>query len=125
MMQVESPSLIVSAYLSAFYSGDFDRARTVVDDMFTFEGPFLKTSGKDPFFKGAEGLRTIVNGQRTLRQWIDGNEVCTLHTVTLETVIGSAEIVMSEWHTVNRGKIVAGNLVFDTAAFRAIVLTGT
>jgi hypothetical protein len=39
----------------------------------------------------------------------------------LETPNGSGAVTMSERHTVQNGKLVAARVVFDTAAFRAIV----
>lgn len=122
MTQVQnSPSVAVDTYLSAFYSGKFATASSVVADEFSFEGPFIKTQSKDSFFDGAEGLRGIVRGHRTLRQWVDGNDVCTIYDVALETPLGFGSVTMSEWHSVRGAQLVSGRVFFDSAAFRALV----
>jgi len=96
---------IVSDYLTALYAGDFDTARALVTDDFSFRGPFIETSGKDAFFKGAEGLKRIARGHSLLRQWVDGDNVCS----------------MSEWHAVRGGQLASGLVLFDSAAFRKLV----
>ena len=122
MTQVKnSPSVAVDTYLCAFYSGDFAAASSVVADEFAFEGPFIKTQSKKSFFDGAEGLRAIVRGHRTLRQWADGNDVCTIYDVALETLLGSGTVTMCEWHHVRGGQLISGRVFFDSAAFRAFV----
>ena len=122
MTQVRnSASFAVDTYLTAFYSGDFAAASSVVADEFIFVGPFIKTQSKKSFFDGAEALRAIVRGHCTLRQWVDGDEVCTVYDVTLETPLGSGIVSMSEWHNVREGQLVTGRVFFDSAAFRAFV----
>jgi hypothetical protein len=116
-----SPAGVVNAYLEGFYSGDFEAARLNVADSFSFEGPFLQVEGKDAFFAGAEGLRSIVRGHRLLRQWVDGDDVSSLYQVDLETPAGKGSVLMSEWHRVTGGQLVSGRIVFDTAVFRRLV----
>lgn len=112
---------VVGEYLGAFYRGDFERAKSVVAEDFSFTGPFLQVQGKDAFFAGAEGLRGIVRGHRVLRQWEAGPEVSSLYEVDIETPLGHGSVLMSEWHTVEDDRLVAGRVVFDTASFRALV----
>lgn len=122
-MDEQDPSKIVDTYLRAFYSGDFEAARAVVADEFSFQGPFLQIEGKDGFFDGAEGLRRIVTGHRLLRRWQDGPDVCSWYDVEIKTPTGRGSILMSEWHTVRQNRLVSGRVVFDTADFRALVPT--
>jgi limonene-1,2-epoxide hydrolase len=111
----------VNAYLTAFYAGDFARARELVADDFRFEGPFVRVQGKDAFFAGAEGLRGVVGGHRMVRQWVDGADVSSIYEVALRAGAGRGEVLMSEWHTVSDGRLVSGRVTFDTAAFRALL----
>jgi hypothetical protein len=117
---VDAASL-VTEYLTAFYTGDFDRAGATVAPDFSFQGPFLEVQGRDKFFAGAQGLQPIVRGHRLLRQWIDGTEVCSIYDVTLETPKGTGSVPMSEWHTVRAGQLAAARVLFDAAAFRALL----
>ena len=112
---------VVNTYLTSFYSGDFDKAGTVVSEDFVFVGPFLQVESKELFFQGAEGLRPIVRGHRLLRQWSDSNNVSSIYDVDLETPAGAGSIVMSEWHKLRDGELVSGRIIFDTAAFRTLV----
>lgn len=112
---------VVNAYLTAFTSGDFDKARTLVADGFSFHGPFLKADNKEAFFAGASRLAPIVRGYRLVRQWEDGDDVCSMYEFKVETPVGAGSVLMSEWHTVRDGQLIASRLVFDTAAFRAFV----
>jgi SnoaL-like domain len=112
---------VVVEYLTAFYTGDFDRARTLLAPNFSFRGPFLQIQGRDGFFAGAQGLRPIVRGHRLLRQWVDGTEVCSIYDVTLETPSGSGSVPMSEWHTVHAGRLTTALVLFDTTAFRSLL----
>jgi hypothetical protein len=112
---------VVAEYLTAFYTGDFDRAQAVVAPTFSFRGPFLQAQGRDAFFAGAQGLRPIVRGHRMLRQWVDGAEVCSIYDVTLETRSGTGSLPMSEWHTVHDGRLTTALVLFDAIAFRALL----
>jgi predicted SnoaL-like aldol condensation-catalyzing enzyme len=112
---------LATEYLTAFYRGEFDRARAVVAEEFSFRGPFLQVDGRDAFFAGAEGLKPIVRGHRMVRQWEDGADVCSLFEANLQTPAGTGSVLMSEWHIIRGGRLTSGRVVFDTAAFRALV----
>lgn len=122
MTQVtSSPTEVVNAYLTAFYSADFATAQSLVADTFAFRGPFLQVETRQDFFNGAAGLRPIVRGHRLVRQWHDGEDVCSMYEVQIETPGTAGSVLMSEWSTVRDGQLVAARLVFDTGAFRALV----
>jgi SnoaL-like domain len=112
---------VVNQYLTSFYSGDFETAKSVVADDFSFRGPFLQVDGKEQFFAGAEGLRQIVRGHRLLRQWVDGDDVSTTYEVDFVTPAGEGSVLMSEWHILRHTQLGSGRVTFDSAAFRALV----
>lgn len=113
----------MNRYLSAFYVGDFEGARLLVNESFSFEGPFLSVDGRDAFFEGAEGLKAIVRGHRVLRQWEEDDEVSTVYELDLETPVGSGTVPMAEWHRVEDGQLVFSRVLFDSVAFRALMPT--
>lgn len=112
---------VVDQYLDAFYRGDFETARALLADDLSFNGPFVQVEGADQFIASADGLRRIVRGHRTLRQWRHGEEISTLYEMKIETPAGTGSVVVSEWNTVRGGEVVSATLVFDTAEFRKLV----
>ena len=121
MSATSQPNVIVDRYLDSFYRDDFDTARTLLSNDLSFKGPFVQVDGADRFVASADGLRQIVRGHRTLRQWQDGNEVSTLYQMQLETPAGKGSVLVSEWNTVREGKVASAVLVFDTAEFQKLV----
>ncbi len=111
----------VNAYLTALYGGDFERARTLLAERFAFRGPFVQADGRAAFLESAEGLKRIARGHTLLRQLHDGDSVCSLYELRLETPLGSGSVPMTEWHTVSNGLLISGLVLFDTAKFRALV----
>jgi hypothetical protein len=60
-----------------------------------------------------DGLRAT-----RLKLW-DG--VCSIYDFDVETPAGSGSVVMAEWNVVRDGRIASARLVFDTAAFAALM----
>ena len=116
-----TPAETASAYLTAFWAGDFDEARTLLAEDFSFSGPFVQVRGRDLFLDSAAGLKPIIRGHQLLRQWADGDEIRSWYDVDLQTPVKSGAVTMSEWHTVREGKLTSGRVVFDAAAFRAFL----
>lgn len=112
---------VFTTYLDRFTSGDIDGAAELLDDSFTFHGPMLQADGKAEFLAGSAGLGPIVRGYEMHRQWIDGDEVCSIYDFEVETPLGSGSVPMAEWSVVRDGKLVSSRLLFDTAAFAALM----
>ena len=112
---------LVNRYLDAFYLGDFETARLVLAEDFSFRGPFIEVTGLGSFLTSADGLRRICKGHRLLRQWEDDNEVLSVYEVQIETPTGAGAVTMSEWHIVRNDQLVSALVLFDTASFRALV----
>lgn len=81
----------------------------------------MEATSKDSYFASAAGLAPIVRGHRLLRQWEDGEDVCSIYEVNLETPAGMGAVLMSEWHTARQGKLASSRLILDTAPFRALM----
>lgn len=116
-----SPCTVVNLYLEAFYAGKLADARALVADDYHFKGPFVEATNREAYFASAARLGPIVKGHRLLRQWADGDEVCSIYDVALETPSGKGTVTMSEWHRTARGKLASGRVILDTAAFRALM----
>ena len=120
-MSVTGPATVFNAYLDAFTSGDLDAAYALIADDFVFEGPMLQSVGKAAFVEGSRGLQPIARGHTLLRQFEDGDEVCSLYDFDVETPAGSGSVTMAEWNVVRDGRLASARLVFDTAAFAALM----
>lgn len=117
----QTATSVVNDYLDAFYAGDHDAARNLVADQYSFSGPFVTVTGKDPFFDSAAGLKSMVRGHRLVRQWSEGEDICSIYDVTLSGPGGAGTVTMSEWHQVSGGLLQSGRVLFDSAAFRALL----
>ena len=112
---------VFRSYLDRFTSGDIDGAAKLLADEFTFVGPMLQANSKADFLAGSAGLESIVRGCEIRRQWVDGEEICSIYDFKVETPVGSGSIPMAEWSVVRDGKLVSSRLLFDTAAMAALM----
>jgi hypothetical protein len=116
-----SSAHVYREYLDRFTAGDLPGARDLLAEDFSFHGPMLQAEGRDAFLEGASGLGPIVRGNEMLRQWEDGEEVCSVYEFKVETPIGAGSIPMTEWVRVKDGKLVSARLIFDTAQMAALM----
>ena len=121
---MSNAAAIFEQYLDRFTSGDVEGAAELLDESFTFHGPMVQTDNKADFLAGTEGLLPIVNGYQMHRVFTDGDEVCAIYDFNVATPAGAGSIPMTEWSVVRDGKLVSSRLVFDTAAFAALMPQG-
>ena len=114
---MSSPSQVFTDYLSAFTSGDMETAQSLIADDFAFNGPLSQVEGKQAFFAGATQLTPIIRGFKMLRQFEDGDEVCSIYEFEVGSPATPGSTLMTEWCTVRDGQLSSSRLVFDTAAF--------
>jgi Domain of unknown function (DUF4440) len=55
-----APAEVASAYLTAFHTGDFEAARALLTEDFSFSGPFVQVRAREAFLDSAAGLKPIV-----------------------------------------------------------------
>ena len=115
---------VFRSYLERFTAGDVEGAAELLTEEFTFEGPVLQANGKAEFLAGAAALGPIVRGYEMQRQWVDGDDVCSVYDFKIETPAGAGSIPMAEWSVVRDGKLVSSRLLFDTAAMTALMPSG-
>jgi YHS domain-containing protein/ketosteroid isomerase-like protein len=112
------PAEIVNSYLTAYTSGDVDQAASLVTEDFSFQGPMQATAGRSGLRKIVAHVAANVRGHRVLHQWQDGDEVCTIYQLSVETGREATSVLVSEWNTVRGGHVAASLMVFDTGPFR-------
>ncbi len=115
------PGLVFTNYLDAFTSGDLEQAGELLTEDFSFAGPLQQTEGRDAFLQGASHLAPFVRGYTMLRQWEDDDEGCSIYDFELEGPTHSGAVRMCEWITVREGQLASSRLIFDTAAFAALL----
>ena len=115
---------IFNSYLDAFTSGDIDRATTLITDDFAFTGPILQSQGKQAFVDGARTAQAIAAGYTMLRQFEDGDDVVSIYEFEVGPPATPGKVLMMEWNTVRDDKLASAQVVFDTAAFGALMPQG-
>ena len=112
---------VFRSYLERFTSGDANGAAELLDDNFSFDGPMLQATSKAEFLAGSAALGPIVRGCDIHRQWVDGDDVCSIYDFKVETPAGAGSIPMAEWSVVREGKLMSSRLLFDTATMAALM----
>lgn len=107
-----TPREIVSAYYAAFDRHDFAAARQLMHDGFQFSGPMMQAGSPEELFAQMQAFQCEFQN-RILQMAESGNTVAVLSECTF-TKPFEATIRMSEWFSVEGGKIAASTLVYDT-----------
>ena len=95
----------------------YETAASLVSEDFSFQpdaGDRRQGRSQKMMAHVASGAR----GCRILRQWQEGNEVCSLYEFNVETGTGPTSVLVSEWNTVSDGQVASSLRVFDTGPFR-------
>ena len=66
----------------------------------------------------------MLQGHKMHRLWEDGDEVCAIYDLHVATPAASGSVTVAEWSVVNDDKIASQRIVFDTAAFAALMPQG-
>jgi len=112
---------VFRSYLERFTRGDVEGAAEMLAEGFTFKGPILESTGKADFLVGSASAAVMARGCEILRQWVDGDTVCSIYDFKIETPQRAGSIPMAEWSVIEGGKMVSSRLIFDTAEMRALM----
>ena len=88
----------------------------VLADDVTFTGPMVQWIGKAQFLEGFGQMRDGIAAIRMLKHFEDGDEVCALYEMDLNTPKGPVTVNAAEWLKVANGRIAAAKLHFDPRA---------
>jgi hypothetical protein len=106
-------------YFDAWTSGDFDKARSLVNDDLIFRGPFETFERADDFFQSL--LRVgggLLERAEKKKVFADGQDVCIIYDFVAKEPVGASPTV--EWYRVRDDKIAEIQVVFDTRPFAAL-----
>lgn len=113
---------IVNRYLSLTGGTDADLtlAAELLDENVVFEGPLMRTTGRAEYAELLRQFLPVHVSTRVLRQFADGDEVCSIDELTVRTPAGgTVSMEMAEWFTLNDGLIVRHALYYDPREFAA------
>ena len=111
------PAEIVEQYFDAWTSKDFEKARSLLHDDLSFEGPIESLNSADALIGSIKGLAQIVTGAERRGLLERGEQVVViydLHTVPIPRA------PVAEWYTVRDGKIASMQAFFDARPFAAM-----
>ncbi len=89
---------------------------------FKFIGPVDQTSGIEAFLKLNQSFFPMVTGLRMLRQFENGEDVCSLYQVDVKPSKGNSfTLQIADWVVVKNGKMVEERLFYDAREYAAAV----
>jgi hypothetical protein len=93
---------------------------SLLADDFSFIGPVDQTTGIDAFLKLNEDFFPLVTGMRMLKQFEQGNDVCSIYEMDLRSPAGTLlTLNVADWVVVNNGKMVQERMCYDAREFAA------
>ena len=105
---------VADGFFTAWTAKDFTRARSLLHDDVSFEGPLESFSDADSYLASLQQLSGIVTGAETQKVFVDGDDVCVIYDLKTAPVPRSRTC---EWYHVRDGKIASVSVVFDARPF--------
>jgi hypothetical protein len=105
---------VAEEFFDAWTSKDFERARTLVHDDLSFEGPIDRFSDADSYLASLQQLGNIVTGVEKQKVFVDGDDVCVIYDLKTAPVPSSRTC---EWYRLRDGRIASVSVVFDARPF--------
>jgi ketosteroid isomerase-like protein len=102
------------SFFDAWTAGDFARARELLQDDVSFQGPIDAFSDADSYIASLRQLSGIVTGVDKQKIFADGDDVCVIYDLKTAPVPSSRTC---EWYRVRDGKIASVSVVFDARPF--------
>jgi hypothetical protein len=106
---------VVARYQAALASGDFETARSLLNDDLRFKGPFDTFETADEYWKAIQGLWSIVESVDVRHISSDADQVVVLYDMVTNTPAGAQ--LVCEWYGVDENKIAWIRALFDSAPF--------
>jgi hypothetical protein len=105
---------VAEGFFDAWTSKDFDRARELVHDDLSFEGPIDSFTDADSYLASLKQLSAIVTGVDKHKVFVDGDDVCVIYDLKTAPVPRARTC---EWYRVRDCKVGAVSVVFDARPF--------
>jgi hypothetical protein len=114
---VTDAARVAEEFFDAWTSKDFDKARTLVHDDLSFEGPLDSFSDADSYLASLQQLSAIVTGAEKQKVFVDGADVCVIYDLKTAPVPSSRTC---EWYRVRDDKVASVSVVFDARPFASL-----
>lgn len=89
---------------------------------FKFVGPVDQTTGIEAFMKLNQSFFPMVTGMRVLKQFENGEDVCSIYEIDVQPPTGKAlTLKIADWVVVKNGKMVEERLYYDAREYAAAV----
>jgi ketosteroid isomerase-like protein len=105
---------VAENFFAAWTRKDFARARELLHDDLSFDGPIDRFDNADAYLQSLQGLSQIVTGVETRKVFVDGDDVCVIYDMHTAPV---PDARIAEWYRVRDGKVAAVSVVFDARPF--------
>ena len=93
---------------------------SLLADNFRFIGPVDQTTGIEAFMKLNESFFPLVTGMRMLKQFENGDDVCSIYEMDLKSPAGtSLTLNVADWVVVKNGKMEEERIYYDAREFAA------
>ena len=112
---------VAGRFFDAWTSKDFERARSLLHDDVSFEGPIDTFDNADSYVASLQQLSGIVTGSDKQKVLVDGDDVCVIYDLKTAPVPSSRTC---EWYRVREGKIASVSVVFDARPFAPLFEAG-
>lgn len=105
-------------HLTSSAGADLSQAAELLADDVIFTGPLMRMSGKDAYINLLRQFLPAHVSTRVLRQFADGDEVCSIDELTVRTPSGEIiTLAMAEWFKLSGGRISEHTLYYDPREF--------
>lgn len=112
------PAQVAEGFFDAWTTKDFERARALLRDDVSFEGPIDTFHDADSYVASLRQLSGIVIGAEKQKVFVDGDDVCVIYDLKTAPVPSSRTC---EWYQVRDGKIASVSVVFDARPFAPLM----
>ncbi len=106
---------IVKSYHKAFENKNWEKARSLLHDSFTFDGPMMQIGNADEFMSKMTECEFTAK-HKEITSVTNGDQIVMIFDWIVEKPFQDT-IRMCEHFKIQDGKILASNLFFDTAKF--------
>jgi hypothetical protein len=105
---------VAEGFFDSWTGKDFERARGLLHDDVSFEGPIDRFSDADSYVASLRRLSGIVTGAEKQKVFVDDEDVCIIYDLKTAPVPSSRTC---EWYQVRDGRIASVSVVFDARPF--------